>query len=63
MIEHPDFAAKLRELAEYIYDRCLELDAVPGMFDNCDNFSLPTAEDVTPWVETVKPAAAGFVAF
>jgi hypothetical protein len=47
-------AKEIREIAEYIIDRCLQLDAVADkMPHDCDNFLLPTHEEAKRFVQTV----------
>lgn len=62
MIDHPESADKLKELASYIADRCSELENAPDMFSGSEKFELPTHEDVVPWVESIQPHRAKFPA-
>jgi hypothetical protein len=48
------YAKELKEIAEYIFDRCEQLDQVAGKSSHdCESFCLPSPEDAKRFVETV----------
>jgi hypothetical protein len=48
------YAKKIREIAEYIVDRCQELDAsLHAVKHDCEQYSLPTIEDTKLFVESI----------
>ncbi len=54
MSHNSKFNSKIREIAEYIYDRCRELEALPtDPYLECDNFNLPEEAEVIDWIRAV----------
>jgi hypothetical protein len=54
MSRNSNFNSKIREMAEYIYDRCRELEALPiDPCLECDHFKLPDKEEVIDWIKEV----------
>jgi len=48
------YSAQIKEIAEYIIDRCETLDEVADkLLSDCHGFNLPTEEDAKMFVETV----------
>lgn len=48
------YAKEIREIAEYIIDRCLSLDDVADkMAHDCEKYCLPSHDDAKKFVETV----------
>jgi hypothetical protein len=53
---HPHYASKIKEIADYIADRCSEFRALARQDDPCsccEEFTLPTEEEISPWLETI----------
>jgi len=57
---HPHYARKIKEIAEYICDRCRMFDALPEAFDECEDFTLPPDEEIGEWLEEVTNIAIPF---
>lgn len=53
MWRHPHYAPKIKEIAQYICDRCRMLEALPQVFDECEGFTLPTEEEISGWLARV----------
>jgi hypothetical protein len=55
----PEFKSKIREIGDYIAERCKAYSAIPeppDICEGCHTFSLPTEADVLPWLsEVVHP--------
>lgn len=48
------YAKQIKEIAEYIFDRCELLDEIAdNLLHNCDEFDLPTSQDAKKFVEEV----------
>ena len=60
MYEHVDYAPKIKEIAEYIRDRCDEFRSKPEAFDDCDSFDFPSEETIRPWLEKVAGSPPPF---
>lgn len=60
MWKHPKYALKIREIAEYICDRCNEFENLPDTFGECEAFELPTEDDVQEWLNAVVSADIPF---
>lgn len=60
MRQHPDYEPKIREIADYVYQRCKEFDEAPELFDQCREYGLPKEKEILPWLKTVIPAAKEF---
>lgn len=48
---HRNYAPKLREIAEYIHERCRTLDTNNVQFPESDVFQLPTDQEVCEWMQ------------
>ena len=63
MWRHPDFAPKIREIAEYIADRCRVFDKLSeDPCGNCSEFALPDEEEIREWLNGItqyRPAFPG----
>jgi hypothetical protein len=56
------YASKIKEIAEYIVDRCKELDAASNNISHdCSQFALPSPEEAKRFVENLPDFAVGFV--
>jgi hypothetical protein len=60
MNRHPDYAPAIKEIAEYIYDRYLVLTKLAHNSTNCDSYTLPSEEDVRPWLSRFSTPASPF---
>jgi hypothetical protein len=58
---HPDYAPKIREIAEIIrkhYDALMKASSDPCQ--GCENFALPSEDEIKQWLETAQGATAPF---
>jgi hypothetical protein len=61
MSRNPIFNSKIREIAEYIYDRCRDLEALPlDPALQCANFNLPDEAEVIDWIREVTGVRSSF---
>jgi TIR domain len=61
MSRNPNFNSKIRQIAEYIYDRCRELEALPtDPYLECANFNLPDEAEVIDWIREVTQVRRAF---
>lgn len=59
--KHPAYAKKIKEIAETIFNVYEMLMGLPeDPCNGCDQFSLPSEEDVRPWLESINPLASPF---
>jgi hypothetical protein len=49
-----EYAPKLREIAEYIHERCKTLEANDVPFADADNYRLPSNEEVCKWIRSLN---------
>lgn len=55
-LANPEYAAKIREIAEYIEERCEELQMVEeDVCACCDTIEFPEVEDILEWLEDMLP--------
>lgn len=55
-LDNPDYAKKIREIAEYIQERFLELRRVEKIVcEKCDAFEIPSAKDISGWIQDMLP--------
>jgi hypothetical protein len=55
-LDYPEYAQKIKEIAEYIEERCEELSAIEdGACCDCDTFSIPSEGDIFEWLEGMLP--------
>jgi len=55
-LDNPDYAQKIKEIAEYIEERCEELRSVEDeICDCCDTFNFPAETDISDWLESMLP--------
>lgn len=55
-LENPEYAEKIKEIAEYIEERCEELQIVADdICACCDTLSFPSEDDISDWLETMLP--------
>lgn len=55
-LKNPEYAEKIKEIAEYIGKRCDELQVVEdNVCAGCDTFSFPTEHDISSWIEDMLP--------
>jgi hypothetical protein len=52
--KHPRCAKTVRDIAEYIYDRCRTFEEIPEAFDGCSEFTLPEESAVLPYLDELK---------
>jgi len=55
--KHPKYAPILRDLGEYIAGRYRALSALDPATFNCNEYALPSADSIQPWLNTVVPVA------
>ena len=48
---HREFAPKLREIAEYIHERCCALEVNDVLFADAETFRLPSNEEACQWMQ------------
>jgi hypothetical protein len=61
MQEHGDFAPKIEEIADYIYNCCLAFDSLPvDPCINCSGFTLPKDRDIKRFLEGVIQSRQAF---
>jgi hypothetical protein len=61
MARNPNFNSQIREIADYIFDRYRELEALavdPTL--ECDNFNLPNEAEVIDWIREVTGVRSSF---
>lgn len=62
MSHHPNYAIKIREIAEYIAARAKAFSAVSDdVCSTCTNFALPSEDEVKPWLQNATVAKVQFV--
>lgn len=55
-LRNPEYAEIIKEIAEYIQERCEELFLIEDdACKPCDEFSFPSDVDITGWIETMLP--------
>jgi hypothetical protein len=53
--KHPRFREEVHKIADYIYERCLEVGQLAGVGDDCDRFELPSDSDnIRDWVRAMR---------
>jgi hypothetical protein len=56
-LDNPEYAQKIKEIAEYIEERCEELSSVEDeVCRPCEAFSIPSEEEIRDWLISVSPA-------
>ena len=61
MGKHPDFAPKIRKIAEYIAERCRAFESVSeDPCKCCSGYILPTDDDIQVFLESIKQYIQGF---
>ena len=59
---HPNYAPKIREIAEYITDRYKALSLLPNdVCRVCSEFKLPSEDEIKLWLDGVVGAVTPFV--
>jgi len=64
MRRNPKFKADVRNIGEYIFNRCKVFESIAGQHDlcaNCHGFMLPSEDDIQPLLENFKPRKAQFL--
>lgn len=60
--ENPGYSAQIKKMAEYIASRFNALNALPSdPCESCDNFALPTDDEIRSWLEHIVPGRPPFV--
>ncbi len=55
-LENPDYAEKIKEIAEYIEERCEELQIVEDeICAYCDTLNFPGEHEIAEWLEEMLP--------
>jgi len=55
-LDNPDYAEKIREIAEYIEERCEELQMIEeDVCGCCDTFEFPKESGISGWLEGMLP--------
>jgi len=57
---HPQYAPRVRAIAEYINARCQCLECAGVPFDNADAFQLPDEDETQQWIRGLDLARVGF---
>jgi hypothetical protein len=61
MSRNKKFIPKIREISEYIYDRCRDLESLSAdPCQECNNFSLPDEAEIIHWIRKVKGVSSAF---
>jgi hypothetical protein len=56
--KHPRFREEIKKIADYIYERSLELGQLSAIGDDCDRFELPGDSDrIREWVRAMRLGA------
>jgi TIR domain len=50
LARHPDYASRIRRLAQYIHARCSLYEHIQGTFDMPQSFTFPSEENVVNWI-------------
>jgi hypothetical protein len=59
--KHREGKVRLKEIAQYIFKRCTELQAIGSdACKDCSRFTLPSADEVVPWVREVQATKSLF---
>jgi hypothetical protein len=58
--EHPNYSEKIREIVEYISARCVDLESLNRVFSECEEFTLPSEEDIQSWLTQVADSSIPF---
>jgi hypothetical protein len=59
---HPNYASKIKEIAEYIADRYKALSSLPDdVCVGCSEFKLPTDGEITEWLNGMVGSVTPFV--
>jgi hypothetical protein len=55
-LKNPEYAEKIKEIAEYIQERCEELRVIEDdVCKSCDEFGFPTEHEISDWLESMLP--------
>jgi hypothetical protein len=55
-LDNPEYAQKIKEIAEYIEERCEELRVVENdICECCDTFDFPSETEISGWLESMLP--------
>jgi hypothetical protein len=58
-LDYPEYAQKIKEIAEYIEERCEELSVVEDdACSDCATFNIPSETDIYEWLEGMLPPRA-----
>ena len=57
---HPEYAAKIRGIAEYIDARCKCLESAPVQFDSPATFRFPNEDETCEWIRGLELRGAQF---
>jgi hypothetical protein len=60
LARHPLYAPKIREISQYIHERCCLLENAAIREDGGDTFRLPDQDAIKPWLERITPPQAPF---
>jgi hypothetical protein len=63
MRQNPEFRAKIREIGNYIAERCQVLESLAREHDvcsSCDSFMLPNDAEILPWLIQVRHQGAPY---
>lgn len=58
--KHPDYAPRIRKIAEYIDARCRELKDAAVPFEDVDTFQLPDEEETRQWISGLNLSRVRF---
>jgi hypothetical protein len=60
LAKHPQYAPKIRSIAEYVDARCNCLATAHVPFDDADNYQLPNEDEIRQWVRALQLPIAAF---
>jgi len=56
-LSNPEYATKIKEIAEYIDERCDELrDIEDEICNNCGTFEIPSEAEISKWLKDMLPS-------
>jgi hypothetical protein len=58
--QHAEYGARMKRIAQYAYERCCELESAPGIFDICEQFVLPSDEEIRDELAGMIPQQEAF---
>jgi hypothetical protein len=57
---HPEYAPKIKIIADKIFRLCKKFEDLPAAFDDCDRFKLPSDEEIEKWLNGIQKTKIPF---